>query len=723
MGMDKIEHVVVLMLENRSFDSMLGWLYEHDSPNVNVPPAPAWDAYRGLQNVDLTKFANTALNGQLTVKPTRGAQGFTVPTVDPGEEFDHVNQQFYGTTSPSPTQPVTMTGVLSDFVGVLEERGYTGDDLVRLAPMVMESYTQAQLPVLSQLARHYAVSDAWFASVPSQTNPNRAFLLCGTSNGMVDNGFLEIDPRAPPIEKALGMKIGDDRVAAYTIFNALDAADKDWAVFWQTSFLPQKISTLIDILVPLIAFLKNLVLWPITWAAKIAADALAILGILKGLPSAALQYLGELSAGDLASSYTWRLFPEIQQISNASANFQSLDDFHARARNGTLPAFSYIEPYWSISRATTGNSVGERLISALGNDYHPPSNLIVGEEFVKDVYTSLISNTDAWQKTLLLITFDEFVGTFDHWTNDLEPGTVAAPWGTEPPPTCEEGFPFKRLGARVPTILVSPYVQKGTVFRSGTSVPYDHTSVISTTMEWIGNEAGAARFGERTANAPTFDGVLTLTDPRADEADLPFLDTERIVGDPLSYGDSFWLQNQSGDYLTTAYPTLKFAGGGAVVPQGGIDLLADIGLAAYFPRYGSGQTIAVALVSHSPDAGPQVNHGDTVRLVSREPQLWSRNFLGAWPDSSDCYYYDEYVDGVNAGLEAWTIQKLDPSKGTGVSYGDSVYLVSASTQYAGQRLTRERHWYRTDNWITTTSSGGDSWTIVPAPASVGQGSR
>ena len=43
MGMDKIEHVVVLMLENRSFDSMLGWLYEHDSPNVNVPPAPACD--------------------------------------------------------------------------------------------------------------------------------------------------------------------------------------------------------------------------------------------------------------------------------------------------------------------------------------------------------------------------------------------------------------------------------------------------------------------------------------------------------------------------------------------------------------------------------------------------------------------------------------------------------------------------------------------------------
>ena len=152
----------------------------------------------------------------------------------------------------------------------------------------------------------------------------------------------------------------------------------------------------------------------------------------------------------------WDSFDLNIEISKPSAtNF-----FKFGAANGTLPAFSYIEPYWSISRATTGNSVGERLISALGNDYHPPSNLIVGEEFVKDVYTSLISNTDAWQKTLLLITFDEFVGTFDHYTDDLEPGVVLAPWGSDPPPKCEEGFPFKRLGARAPTILVSPYVQK-----------------------------------------------------------------------------------------------------------------------------------------------------------------------------------------------------------------------------------------------------------------------
>ena len=53
MSLENIEHVVVLMLENRSFDSMLGWLYEHDTPALNIPAAKPGDEYRGLQSVDL----------------------------------------------------------------------------------------------------------------------------------------------------------------------------------------------------------------------------------------------------------------------------------------------------------------------------------------------------------------------------------------------------------------------------------------------------------------------------------------------------------------------------------------------------------------------------------------------------------------------------------------------------------------------------------------------
>ena len=69
----------------------------------------------------------------------------------------------------------------------------------------MQSYTPDQLPVINGLAEHYAVGDMWFSSVPSQTNPNRAFALCGTSMGLVNNGFLEKDPRAVPLRKRSGI--------------------------------------------------------------------------------------------------------------------------------------------------------------------------------------------------------------------------------------------------------------------------------------------------------------------------------------------------------------------------------------------------------------------------------------------------------------------------------------------------------------------------------------
>jgi phospholipase C len=583
--------------------------------------------------------------------------------------------------------------------------------------------------VLSQLARHYAVCDDWFASVPSQTNPNRAFLLCGTSEGMVNNGFLEDlqeDPWIPVIEKAMSMKLGDDRIEATTIFNALDSAGKDWAVFWQTSYAPQKISTLIEYATAIAAVIPQ---------TRIFAAVLAWLGALGKLDTKVLGYLRGLTAGDLESSYTWRLFPQIQSLADAASNFQRLDDFHTRARNGTLPAFSYIEPYWSISRSTTSNGLLQRLVTGLGNDYHPPSNLLLGEQLVKEVYTSLISNTDAWHKTLLLITFDEFVGAFDHVTDHLADGSVQAPWGSgSPRKGPEEGFKFDRLGARVPTILVSPYVGKGTVFRSTQPVPYDHTSVIATTMNWIGAQAHTSDFGLRAANAPTFDNVLTLSQPRTDEADpkaLPFLDTERIAGDPLHYGDSFWLQNQSGDYLTTAYPTMKMGGGGSLLPQSGIDLLADIGVAAYFPRYAEGETTTVTFVSHSVSASPgppaQVCYGDVVRIVSREPQLGSRDVLGIWSDAGVtdhyCYYYDEYIDGNDALAQAWVVQNPnDPSSKDGVKFGGPVRLVSQSADYNGQALSRVTGLFRTSNWITTRS-GGDSWTVVPAPPHIGAGSR
>ena len=708
MSMEKIEHVVVLMLENRSFDGLLGWLYEHDAPALNIPPAAAGDQFRGLQGIDLNKFINTALDGTLSAKPRRGVEGFTVPDYDPGEEFDHVNIQFYGTPTPGPNDPITMTGLLADFVPVLQKQKVSDADIRRIAPRSMQSFTPGQLPVLNQLAKHYAVSDDWFASVPSQTNPDRAFLMCGTSNGMVNNGDLEdhnANPQAVGLEKVLGMMIGDDRVDAPTIFNALNDAGIDWTVFWQTSYLPQKISTLLTGLPILIFRLLDLLPGGGTLAALAAAVARDL--------SPYTGYLKELSSGDLTSCYTWRLFPQIQKkIPNAAQHFQKLEDFHRHARSGQLPKFSYIEPFWSISH--NSNPDLARLVTALGNDYHPPCNILVGEEFVKEVYTSLISNRDAWCKTLLIITFDEFVGAFDHVTDPLKPGRVTPPWGSgQPPFKSPTNFKFDRLGARIPTILVSPYVQKSTVFRSTGEVPYDHTSVIATTLNWLGQSNRVSTFGARTAAAPTFEQVLTLDQPRTDEMDLSFLDTPRQIGDPVHYGDSLVLKNQNGQYLSTFYRTMKVAGGGSMLPDSVMGICVDLGLAAYFPTLGGDQKAVLSFLTQAPDPAAQINHNSQLMLVSREPGLSALNILGAWADSHDCYYYDEYLDGDNATKEKWILQKLDDTNQP-LRYGDRIYLVNSF--YKDQRLTQDTRWLQ-GKWITT-DAGGDYWTVEPAEARV-----
>ncbi len=703
MSTPEIDHVVVLMLENRSFDSMLGWLYQNGAPSQVLPQgsSPTFD---GLQAITLSDFTNQA-SGGLSSPPIQGAQGFTSPTVDPGEEFEHVNLQFFNTASYPPATPANMLGYLQDFVNVLAALGVDTSDIPGLAPEVMQTYTPQQLPVLNQLAQAYAVSDAWYASVPSQTNPNRAFLMCGTSLGLTNNGQLE-DPNSPgkTIESMLGMAIGDDRFDAPTIFNALDTAGRDWSVFWQAPYLPEKISTLLEY-------------------GQTLARVLAVIdpGIGTALLAAwtALQpyiaYMQSLTNGQLESCYTWRLFPQIQGLKDAESKFQALDQFHTLAQAGKLPAFSYIEPYWSISQVTTPtmSQLPKALITALGNDYHPPSNLLVGEQFVKEVYTSLVSNQDAWQKTLLLITFDEFVGTFDHQTAGLQQGLVEPPWGAGPPPALavQNNFNFDRLGGRVPTIVVSPWIQAGTVFRSPTATPYDHTSAIATTLNLLGASNQTSTFGSRTAAAPTFETVMTLDTPRTDAADLAFMDKTRNTGDRVNYGDSFLLLNQGGHHLTAFQAAVKAVVPG--LPSGAMSMCVDIGLAALFPTLGQGTPSPMSFVTPAPEVSGQVPDQAQALLISRETGLFAANALGAWSDSHDCYYFTPYFTGSYVANQTWTIQNHS-RPGHAICYGDQVILMNQSFQ---QGLNRDTRLFES-SWISTTSSSPDYWTIEPAPVTL-----
>lgn len=692
MSMKNIEHVVVLMLENRSFDQMLGWLYEDEKPAHNIPQAKPGDEYRGLEGIDLSKFVNRADNG-LSSPPVRGTSGFTVPSLDPGEEFEHVNMQFFETTTPGPDTPATMRGFLQDFVDVMRADNYSERDIAANAEMILQTYTATQLPVLNQLAQYYAVCDDWFASVPSQTNPNRAFLLTGTSHGLVDNGQLETDPRAREIEKWLGLGIGDDRFPETTIFNAVTEAKKDWAVFWQTSYLPHKIYRLIR-------HEKELVLLAALLNLELGAALFELVEALKPYTD----YIEELSSGKLSSNYTYRLHPAIQSIENASQNFKSFDEFHDLARAGKLPKFSYIEPTWTIARSSTVTGL-KNLFTQMGNEYHPPGNVIVAENFVKDVYASLIANQAAWEKTLLVITFDEFVGTFDH----LSPPRAVPPWGDSKPPFPTHGFAFDRFGARVPTILVSPWIEKQTVLRSSSPVPFDHTSVIATVLTWLGRSDLIKNFGHRAANAPLFDTVLTRSTPRTDAGDIGFLDVARNPGDFVRYGDPILLKNEDGRYVIPSVAAMKVG----LLPENLVGFAVDLSLAAYFPSLAKAdenkKPQPLTLRCLQPDQPERIADKTQLFVVTLETAVGASNLLGAWADSHDCYYYDNYSHGDYVRNETWTIHQVD-KPGQPIRYGDRVTL--ESLKYPAHYLSQsERPFEHT--WLTTRPRG-DTWTIEPA---------
>ncbi|KAJ3348045.1 hypothetical protein HDU91_006642 [Kappamyces sp. JEL0680] len=144
-------------------------------------------------------------------------------------------------------------------------------------------------------------------------------------------------------------------------------------------------------------------------------------------------------------------------------NLAKIKPFHSfvqDAMQGTLPQYSYIDPNF------------------LKADNHPPHNLGNGEAFVKLVYETLRSSP-LWENSLLVVTYDEHGGFYDH-----VPPPVDVPIPDNAPVDPPVGdFKFDRLGVRVPTLLISPWIPKGQVFRSGHHGRYFEHSSISATLK------------------------------------------------------------------------------------------------------------------------------------------------------------------------------------------------------------------------------------------------
>jgi phospholipase C len=172
------------------------------------------------------------------------------------------------------------------------------------------------------------------------------------------------------------------------------------------------------------------------------------------------------------------------------SHFGLFTDFQSAAAAGTLASYVFLEPSWS----------------ATGNSQHPNYNVALGEQLIHDVYYAL-RNGPNWNQTLLIITYDEHGGCYDH---------VPPPQGALPPDNSagEYGFDFTRFGPRVPTVLVSPLIAAGTVFRvPDGSVPFDHTSILKT----LETRWSLPSLTARDAAAPDVSAALTLTTPRTDD--------------------------------------------------------------------------------------------------------------------------------------------------------------------------------------------------------------
>lgn len=223
------DHVVVLMLENRSFDNILGYLSTEVDGVIgkdlsNPPPVRSDD-----------KLVNGADKGPIPVSPGTVMDN---PNPDPGEYFPHVNTQLYNCVSPASNafqddyenfqapynqpstlplpDPAPMNGFVQDYYNnyVATQKGK--EPSREEYSVIMNCFPTDRVPVMSGLAANFAVFDHWHCAVPSQTFCNRSFFNAATSNGQVVNS---------PYDKWLSYD-------SDTIFNRLEEKGLPWVIYF-----------------------------------------------------------------------------------------------------------------------------------------------------------------------------------------------------------------------------------------------------------------------------------------------------------------------------------------------------------------------------------------------------------------------------------------------------------------------------------------------------------
>jgi phospholipase C len=182
--------------------------------------------------------------------------------------------------------------------------------------------------------------------------------------------------------------------------------------------------------------------------------------------------------------------------------FGTYNQFLADCKKGTLADYNYIEPNHTDHDDDDGFHIA--------SDQHPDHHIQAGEIYIASVYSAIRENPALWASTALLVVYDQHGGIFDH-----VPPPACTPDGYSAGPAdtgLNYSFHFDRLGVRVPAILVSPWVPKGTVV--GENRVFEHASIPATvTNHFIGSYAQST---PREQNAQTFLDLLSLPTMRSD---------------------------------------------------------------------------------------------------------------------------------------------------------------------------------------------------------------
>lgn len=457
-----IEHVVLLMFENRSFDNVLGALYPA-TPDGGGVPAGFSNPWPGHPDV-------AAWNAAV------GSAASTIPYPDPNELFANMQVQIheYG----------PMKGFVADYA-----TAGTREHPVN-PPNVMQYYLPANVPVTSALAKAYMASDRYFASGPVQTWPNRLFSLCGTPgfDPRTKRAYLD-NTEYPGISDLIPIA---GQLHYLSIFEQLDRAGKSWKVYFDDE---EPISALIHYV------------WTHWWKVECGGNVWP------------LSYTDE----------PW-------------CPHTFFDD----VKSGRLPSFSLLEPRYQMDsawgpQAPTSNHPGS---SSATDDDDAPISVTCGERLLANVYNALASQPDLFAKTLLVVTYDEHGGVFDH----VYPPGARTPYF---PSDGVVGWDYSAYGVRVPALFINPYVTSpGGLFRpeAACAYPFDHTSLLATLRDQWDLEKTAPPLSNRLVAAPTFSG---LVDPKRTPVVAPKLPLPECVwspdltrrrrrsGSPVS-GQPFW---------------------------------------------------------------------------------------------------------------------------------------------------------------------------------------